>query len=138
MANPSSTAGNTRSSCTPSNQGPMRDRVAYPSGRFVAPRTLLAAWAFALAVAWPSTLAAQTGSNVLVVVNSSSPASIRVGEYYATARMVPEKNVVRIRTSAADAIDRTDFERTIEQPIGAWLARHSLQDQVLYIVLTKG
>ena len=116
----------------------MRDRVPYPSRRFVGPQTLLAAWAVAGAVAWPATLAAQTGSNVLVVVNASSPASVRVGEYYATARMVPEKNVVRIRTSTTDAIERTDFERTIEQPIGAWLARHSLQDQVLYVVLTKG
>jgi uncharacterized protein (TIGR03790 family) len=107
-------------------------------GRFFTQPMRLAAWAFALGLAWPAALAAQTGANVLVVINASSPDSLRIGEYYATARMVPDKNVVRITTITAEAIDRPDFERSIEQPIGSWLARHSLQDQVLYIVLTKG
>jgi uncharacterized protein (TIGR03790 family) len=116
----------------------MRDRVEHRRGRFVTTQTLLAVWGFVTALAWPSGAAAQTGANVLVVINSSSAASKQVGEYYATARMVPDKNVVRTRMSTAEAIERTDYERTIEQPIAAWLARHSLQDQVLYIVLTKG
>jgi uncharacterized protein (TIGR03790 family) len=116
----------------------MRDRVDHRRRRFVLTQVLLAAWMSGLGLTWPAIAAAQTGANVLVVVNRSSPASMRIGEYYATARMVPDKNVVRITTSTADAIERADFERTIEQPIGAWLARHSLQDQVLYVVLTKG
>jgi uncharacterized protein (TIGR03790 family) len=116
----------------------MHERAKHHRGRFVTQPRRLAAWTFVLGLACPGALAAQTGTNVLVVVNSSSPDSLRVGEYYATARMVPDKNVVRIATSATETIDRPDFERTIEQPIGAWLARHSLQDQVLYIVLTKG
>jgi uncharacterized protein (TIGR03790 family) len=115
----------------------MRDRE-HCRGRFVTAQTLLAAWALASGLAWPADAAAQTGANVLVVINLSSPASKQVGEYYATARMVPEKNVVRITTATAETVERPDYERTIEQPISAWLARHSLQDQVLYIVLTKG
>ena len=58
--------------------------------RFVTAPTLLAAWALASALTWPADAAAQTGANVLVVINVSSPASKQVGEYYSTARMVPE------------------------------------------------
>jgi uncharacterized protein (TIGR03790 family) len=116
----------------------MRDRVNPRRRRFALPQILLAACASVPGLAWPASAAAQTGANVLVVINSASPASVQVGEYYATARSIPDKNVVRITTTTAEAIERADFERTIEGPIAAWLARHSLQDQVLYVVLTKG
>ena len=32
----------------------------------------------------------------------------------------------------------SDYVRTIEEPIADWLMAHRLQDQILYIVLTKG
>jgi len=87
---------------------------------------------------WPGLAGAQTGDNVLVVINAASPASVAVGEYYAKARHVPENHVVRLSTSTTEAVERAQYERTIETPIATWLTRHSLQDRVLYFVLTKG
>lgn len=81
---------------------------------------------------------AQTADNVVVVINDASPASQRVGEYYAKKRSVPPSQLIRIRTTTDEAIDRAPYVQTIEQPIGAALARAGLQDRVLYVVLTKG
>ena len=81
---------------------------------------------------------AQTGANVLVVVNDASADSGRIGEAYAAARSVPTDHVVHIDAPTAESIDRREFQRTIENPIGSWISRHGLQDEVLFIVLTKG
>jgi uncharacterized protein (TIGR03790 family) len=89
-------------------------------------------------LAWPGAAGAQTGENVLVVINTSQPDSVKIGEYYATVRRVPANNVVRISAGTAEVVSRESYERTIEQPVGKWIARHSLQDKVLYLVLAKG
>lgn len=98
-------------------------------------RTSLAAFVLILCAngAW-----GQTGANVAVVINEASPASARIGEHYAAKRAVPASNIVRIKAPLTESVSRADYARTIEGPIGAALARHALQDQVLYIVLTKG
>jgi uncharacterized protein (TIGR03790 family) len=86
-----------------------------------------------------SMAAGQTGANVLVVANQNSPDSVRVGDAYAAARAVPQDQMLRIATDAtADEIDRTAYDRDIQAPIADWLSRHSAQDRILYIVLTKG
>ena len=81
---------------------------------------------------------AQTVANVLLVINDTSGASVEVGNYYAKARQVPDRNIVRIKTAQTDSVSRVVFEETIEAPVAAWLNRQLLQDQILYIVLTKG
>lgn len=81
---------------------------------------------------------AQTGANVLVVANQASPASLEIAEYYAKKRHIPPEQVVKLQTSTADQITRVAYERTIQVPIVAWLARHSAQDRILFIVVTKG
>lgn len=83
-------------------------------------------------------LYAQSAANVAVVINDASPASERIGLYYADRREIPDANVIRIRTSTRETIDRRTYAATIEQPIAAALARQGLQDRVLYLVLTKG
>ena len=85
-----------------------------------------------------ASLYSQTAKNLLLIVNEASPVSLEVGQYYAEKRALPESNVLRIKTSSADAVAREDYERQIESPIAAWLARNSAQDSILYIVLTKG
>jgi uncharacterized protein (TIGR03790 family) len=87
---------------------------------------------------FPSPLAAQTADNLLLVVNDNSPESQQVAAHYAAVRSVPARNIVHIQTSSGDAIGRLDFITQIEDPIALWIARHKLQDQVLYVVLTKG
>jgi len=94
---------------------------------------LLAALVFA-----PALAVAQTSANLLLVVNSNSPQSIAIAAHYAKVRAVADRNIVRISTVDAETISRTDYGSTIESPIARWLARHQLQDQVLFLVLTKG
>ena len=68
----------------------------------------------------------------------ASAPSIEVGAYYVEKRAIPATNVVRIKTATTETVQRPEYERTIEAPIAAWLYKHSLQDKILYIVLTKG
>ena len=81
---------------------------------------------------------AQSGANVLLVVNEELPASIQIGNYYAKVRSVPPNQILRLELEVADEIERTVFNAKIEAPIATWLRQNSAQDQILYIVLTKG
>jgi len=103
----------------------------------MAPRVTVLA-ILAVLACLPARAIAQTSDNVLLVVNSNSPQSIQIADRYATVRRVPERNIVRIKTVVEEMISRTDYGSTIEAPIAAWLSRQRLQDQILYIVLTKG
>jgi len=96
------------------------------------------AWLAAVFAFLPLAAAAQTADNILLVVNSDSPASTQIAQHYVDVRHVPDRNVVRLKTVDTDNITRLGYVRTIEEPIGNWLIRNRLQDQVLYIVLTKG
>src|SRR5688572_16752992 len=49
---------------------------------------------------------AQSAANVAVVINDNSPESQRIGEHYARTRSVPVENMLRIRVSAEETIDR--------------------------------
>lgn len=99
-------------------------------------KALLAMFAAILAV--PGVAGAITSDQVLIVVNDRAPISERIGEYYRMARGIPKEHVARIQTDPHEEIDRATFKREIEQPIGAHLVGHRLQDQIVVIVLTKG
>src|SRR5262252_1242353 len=94
-------------------------------------------WLLAFALV-PGLARAQSTDNLLLVVNDAAPASVRIGEAYASRRALPADRVLHIRTATSDAIDRAQYERDIEAPIAAYLGKLSLQDRILYIVLTKG
>jgi uncharacterized protein (TIGR03790 family) len=81
---------------------------------------------------------AQTADNVLLLVNENSPASLDIGNYYAQKRSIPPSNIVRLKAATTDTTERLEYLRTIEAPLAAFLASRRLQDQILYIVLTKG
>ncbi len=90
-------------------------------------------------LAAPAPALAQSGDNVLLVVNESSPDSIRIAEHYARARGVPQTQLLRIKVdAAADEIDGPSYASQIESPISEWIRKNSAQDRILYIVLTKG
>ena len=118
------------------------DRAARVHRRVVARG--VSAWGLALVVLGlvaPETHA-QSVDNLLLVINDASPASVQIGEYYARKRAVPADQIVHLRVnvtgSTAETIARVDYQRTIEAPIANALAARSLEDQVLYVVLTKG
>jgi uncharacterized protein (TIGR03790 family) len=83
-------------------------------------------------------LFAQTGANILVVVNTSDAASREIAAYYSLRRAIPAKNVCAIATTADEEIDWPAYEQQIERPIADCLRRNGLQESVLYIVTTLG
>lgn len=83
-------------------------------------------------------LVGQSAENVLLVLNETSQVSLEIGQYYAEKRGMPADNILRLSTGSADEIARAAYEREIEAPIAAWMARNSGHDRILYIVLTKG
>jgi uncharacterized protein (TIGR03790 family) len=96
----------------------------------------------ALACLGLTAASAQTTSNLLLVINDASPASVQIGEYYARKRAVPPDHIVHLTVNATapsvETIERVEYRRDIETPIATALTRRHLQDQVLYLVLTKG
>ena len=88
-----------------------------------------------IVVAQPAS--AQSGENVIVLVNDNSAASRTIGDYYAAKRGVPQSNVLHIRTPVQDAIDRNTFTNAIEWPLRTLLSVSGITDRVLYVVLTK-
>ena len=66
---------------------------------------------------------AQSAENVAVVINDNSSDSQRIGEYYARTRALPASNVIRIRASSDETIDRAGYASTIEAPIAAAIKR---------------
>lgn len=85
-----------------------------------------------------TTVLAQTGDNVAVVINDASAASQRIGEYYVRKRSVPAENVVHLTAPTTDEVKRSDYNSRIEGPIAAAILKNNLEDRILYIVLTKG
>ena len=82
-----------------------------------------------------STVSGQTGDNVLVVVNSQSDVSKRIGKLYAELRSVPSRNVCSIETPPEETIDRAVYESDVEAPVASCLEELS---SILYIATTKG
>ena len=117
--------------------------AAIPDNRIAetnCPTILLFAFALALSVLTLASPAfAQSGDNVLLVVNDASADSLRIAEHYARLRGVPPHQLLRVKVDAAtDEIERDVFEAQIQLPIANWLRRHAAQDRILFIVLTKG
>ncbi len=83
-------------------------------------------------------LRAQTGENILLVVNSRDPGSREIAAYYRPRRSVPQANVCSIETNSQEEIDWQTYEREIEQPVSACLKKARLEEKVLYIVTTMG
>ncbi len=81
---------------------------------------------------------AQTGANVLLVVNGSSAISRQISDYYRPRRSVPVGNVCTLSSTDAEEIDFKTYVSQIETPVGACLKKAALTESVLYIVLTMG
>ena len=91
-----------------------------------------------LLLALGSSLHAQTGENVLLVVNKNDAISRQIADYYRPRRSVPVKNVCTIHTTSEEEIHWKIYEEQIEQPIGDCLKKAGLVEKVYYIVTTMG
>lgn len=83
-------------------------------------------------------LGAQTGDNVLLVVNRRDAASQEIGDYYRLRRSIPQANICYIETASNEEINWQTYEREIETPVAACLEKAHLTEKVLYIVMTAG
>ncbi|MCU1235900.1 MAG: hypothetical protein JWP63_3867 [Candidatus Solibacter sp.] len=85
-----------------------------------------------------SLLFAQTGENVLLVVNKNDATSRQIADYYRPRRSIPVKNVCTIATTSDEEINWQVYEQQIERPIADCLKKAALVETVYYIVTTMG
>jgi uncharacterized protein (TIGR03790 family) len=81
---------------------------------------------------------AQTGANVMLVVNKRSEDSKAIADYYARRRAVPPINVCQIDTPDVETIGRYAYNNEISGPVRRCLETRKLTDKILYIVTTLG
>lgn len=91
-----------------------------------------------LLLVFPPAALSQTGANILLVVNSNSPVSRQIADYYRPRRSVPVRNVCYIASRTDEEITWEIYQKQVEGPIGECLKKNGLTEQVLYIVLTMG
>ncbi|NPA95501.1 MAG: TIGR03790 family protein [Thermodesulfobacteria bacterium] len=77
-------------------------------------------------------------SQVLVVVNDSSPESLSLAGYYRKARNIPKKNFVHISCTSKDAIPRWAFEKDIVAPLKKALSSRKHLSKIRCLLLTYG
>lgn len=84
-----------------------------------------------------SAMGGGSGLNVAIVVNTNSPDSLALGNYYRELRQVPPEQMVRIGwTGSPIEWSRADFEARLRQPLWDALANRGLTDQVDFVVLS--
>jgi uncharacterized protein (TIGR03790 family) len=93
---------------------------------------------FVLLLSAASALSGQTTGQVLVVTNKRSVTSREISDYYVRKRGIPLANVCSIETEPQETITRQVYNTQVEGPVAAFLKAHSLQEKILYIVLTSG
>jgi uncharacterized protein (TIGR03790 family) len=90
-------------------------------------------------VACWSALLAQSGENVLLVVNRADTLSRHIAEYYVSKRSIPLQNVCNLNMPGGhEEISWDDYLDQVERPIARYLAKAQLREQILYIVTTMG
>jgi len=85
-----------------------------------------------------SLLPAQTGANILLVVNRNDSASRQIADYYRLRRSIPQTNVCDLDTPSDETIYWQTFIDRIETPVANCLKKARLVESVLYIVTTMG
>jgi uncharacterized protein (TIGR03790 family) len=102
------------------------------------PRVVLAGLLALAAQICVPRLGAQTGADVLVVINDNSSLSRNIGEYYALRREIPAKHLCHLHSTAEEQIERSVYDREIAGPVATCLRRNGLAEQILYLVTTAG
>lgn len=83
-------------------------------------------------------LPATDASHVMLVVNSRSALSRRIGEFYASWHALPAQQICTLATTDAETIDRPTYERDILTPLSGCLRKSGRVESTFYVVLTQG
>ncbi|MGI0491597.1 TIGR03790 family protein [Alkalinema pantanalense CENA528] len=81
---------------------------------------------------------------VLVVANRNSPASLRVAQYYMRRRRIPPDHLFTLDLPDStilpifESISHKTYQQKVEAPLRQFLNQRHWQDQIRYVVLTKG
>ena len=75
---------------------------------------------------------------VLVVANANSAESVALANSYASARSIPKRNIVLLKTSTAFRISPRAYETGIKQPIMRLLLQRRLHERIRSVVLMWG
>ncbi len=89
-----------------------------------------------LAYGVASTEAPTESKRVLVVVNTKSPISRQIGEYYAKARKIPAENVLTVTSTTDEQISLSEYRNNLQEAIRR--AIKSNKNPIDFIVTTKG
>jgi uncharacterized protein (TIGR03790 family) len=81
--------------------------------------------------------AAENYSDVAVIVNSESPISQSIADYYTAVRGIPAANVIQVVAPATETISPAEFA-DLRAQIETYLTSHQLENSINYIVTTKG
>jgi len=86
-----------------------------------------------------SLLCGQTGTykDVALIINTNSSISDSIGMYFALARSIPVKNIIRVTAPDTEEIDDVHFE-DLRHQIESYLTTNGMADSINYIVTTKG
>lgn len=96
--------------------------------------------ALVLLLSGSSILTAQAPVNyddVLLIINEASEESKEIGAYFAAARSIPERHIVRITAPLSETIDDDQFT-TMRSAIESAITGRNLLDSINYLVTTKG
>jgi uncharacterized protein (TIGR03790 family) len=79
-------------------------------------------------------------TEILVIVNSGYPASVRLARYYCEKRGVPQSNVVPVALGPQlrDNISRGDYEKRLAGPVRSLLTTRKDLEQIKCLVTTYG
>ena len=75
---------------------------------------------------------------VLVVANAGSAESVALANSYASARSIPKRNIVLLKTSTAFKVSRRAYETGIKQPIVRVLRERRLRERIRGVALMWG
>lgn len=84
-----------------------------------------------------SAMSQTTYDDVAVVINDNSQTSIDIGNYFQSARNIPNQNMIHVLAPTTEEIDSLQFEQVRAQ-IESHLISNNLADSINYLVTTKG
>ena len=87
--------------------------------------------------AWPQERPGPVSpARVLVILNTRSPDSVAIADYYVQKRRVPPVNVCRLACPTTEECTRQEYQEQIQKPVQQLLAEN--RRDVDFLLLTKG
>ncbi|MCF6170807.1 MAG: TIGR03790 family protein [Bacteroidales bacterium] len=76
-------------------------------------------------------------TDVAVIVNTNSPESVEIGNYFKAQREIPDINMVKIQCSTDERVDSAGLFSIVRQ-VGDYLVNNGIDQSINYLVTTKG